>query len=239
MKITYSLYLCSVLLFLSIVSPINATQITEAVYATVTSTKGVTQVTIGDALHLFDVTYDDQSSIMHNYYVSDGSIYSTMDKNTNSSVRDYVFLSDAVFTFSDTIAELINEYGEFSATNIPTYPSWNYEARFYNNVYRTHPYLYQSTNYQTTHTGYSFHVRIPTPFAVEEDSGSGRLNLHDDDQHLYDPDFEAPYVSFGDPYAIPSSPQTSPVPEPSTILLFGLGLFGLAGVSRKKITRRT
>jgi hypothetical protein len=31
---------------------------------------------------------------------------------------------------------------------------------------------------------------------------------------------------------------TNPVPEPTTILLFGIGLLGLAGVSRKKKIRR-
>ena len=37
---------------------------------------------------------------------------------------------------------------------------------------------------------------------------------------------------------IGGSPETSPVPEPTTLVLFGAGLVGLVGVGRKKFFRK-
>jgi hypothetical protein len=75
-KVTNSFYFCYVLFFFLIVSPIHATQITESVYATVSDTSGVSELTAGTTYHVFDVTYDDQSTASHMYYL-DGTIYTT------------------------------------------------------------------------------------------------------------------------------------------------------------------
>ncbi len=60
--------------------------------------------------------------------------------------------------------------------------------------------------------------------------------------------FETNWVSFSDGLGnkvvrgsltyLSLDPPTAPVPEPSTIILLGLGLIGLAGISRKRIKRR-
>lgn len=189
----------------------NATMVTDILSATVTSISGSftgDDVKVGDYIDLFEVTYDDAGTQYTHTY--DDGTPDTIYTLPPPSTTDYTSYSDATYTFSSKIDSLHTEYGGYDAY-IVNESYVNQSESDPTNPYRHYHYLNDDMylmfgRYESTGT-LAFARLI---FFI----GEGQTNE----------------IQFGDP----SSLTREPVPEPTTMLLFGTGIVCLAGSRLRK-----
>jgi len=190
-------------------TPASADMMTSTVSATITSIDigSSSVISVGQQIDLFTVTYDDQGVIMHQFYEADGAVYRTEHLSDYPSTT---FMDDAIFTISTTVNDILTEWPN----------EWEWIA------YRD--WINQST------TG-----RID--FDVQHNSlgrfygvwnGTENTNVYAELRTFSASGQENLRILFGNPSSVITT-QASVIPEPTTMLLLGTGLLGLAGSMRK------
>jgi len=182
---------------------VQAAIFTDSVYGTVTAST-VSEVIVGETIHLFDVTYDDDPDFpLHRYNYSGFDVETTYVAEVSTQ---YDLYTDAVFILSDIMDTL---YSTYSGRDV-NISSW---ATTYHSY---HPDAW--TAYDTKGSDFYYYVA-----AMDDGSwSSGGLSF-------YGPDNGYNYLSLNSIFSTPDS-----VPVPSTILLLGSGLAGLAFYRRKR-----
>ncbi|MCD4676299.1 MAG: PEP-CTERM sorting domain-containing protein [Desulfobacula sp.] len=193
-------------LLLSGFNPASATLITKTAVATIAEITigSLTGFSVGDTIELFTVTWDDAGTEFHQFN-NDGTISHTYTKPVG-----YDFYDDIEFTLSKDFEDIVSQG---------------------NNTYQWSTYAYSGTSFpgllsfRMRHKDFGYFYGDWLLPSYQQDDRNVRFETYKSDStHNL-------YVKFSESELITTG---SEVPEPATLFLFGLGILGLAGVSRKK-----
>ncbi len=167
---------------------------------------------IGDAVSIYAV-YDDSSTEMHEY--DNNGLTDTFDLSTYPNA---VFLSDAILSFSDNLNDFIENTNGFSQG----YTSWSW-------VYKSTPTGRLNVLARLSTVSVTLSSDGPSNGLINNEEANCGISGYLSDGR-YNPIFFSSLTYSVAPY----SSDQQPIPEPTTMLLFGLGFLGVAGVSRRK-----
>lgn len=218
--------------------PVNstATPVTLSVSGEITATFGtaVPLFTVGAEISLFDVTFDDDS-LGYTVYNTDNTIRKEVSidpsytSNSSHPVEyfppgssGYTMFSDATFNFGTHLQALIDG----NPNPIPS-PNGNFDYVGYQGNVVTGTYTF--TSIFSKGFGYSLSAGLWGPDSTGTSALGGSLILVDGQGNTN----KVIWRTYIDQVII----QGAPVPEPATMLLFGLGILSFAGVNRKKGNR--
>ncbi len=160
----------------------------------------------GELVHLFDVVYDNEGTVIHSFWDSDDSVADTFQL---SDYPAYVFFDDATFTLSPIIAAAIRTYGGNDR-----------EITYMDHVQKRiesdgEPHMFYNTKHDDYHLSVGHNMG-------SSDYIYGHLRVYSDTGYTT--------VEFHEPGGIEA---TAAVPEPATMLLLGVGLVCFAGYGRR------
>lgn len=138
-------------------------------------------------------------------------------------------------TFTETMdyASIFFYNDSFVVGDNATILSFNYDLLLGADDYDDY-LLFEIDNYASVYNFFEFDPTGPTPAYFEYDISALRGEMIYLSWSLQSEDFEANTVAHV--YNIDLTTQeTPPVPEPSTFILFGIGILGLARIGRKKL----
>ena len=200
--------LLTVFLILNLTGTAGAFLVTQTMTATLSSVNpsDLTGLTMGETYEIFTVVYDNEGTVMHEFYYSNDEIYRTY--NLPQPIVDYDFYSDAVFTFSDELSSAIANY-----TGAPPLDTW-YSIVYHNSAnYYNFGYYYENISiYGSWNPNPMYNSGIGF-FGFLNNDGWNTVSLAS--------------WSLSDPIPV------APVSEPTTILLLGSGIVGLIGFRRR------
>ena len=195
----------AILLLLCVSASSTAAIINQTISARITAVTGsIPDTQLWNTINIFSIEYDDTSTVMHEYY---DDPYGDIAYTYDTSINtQFEMYADATITLAPYFVDLRSTYGGYD----------DFDRHYMNVSKKKDAY------------GGEFYVRY-----VEDDlivwmnlylsgSGSGTFEVRDGDTTKHEVYFDR------------VSMTVNPVPIPSTMLLLGFGILGLAGVNRRK-----
>lgn len=188
------------LVMLIVCGSANAAVITESIWGEIEVAPEPESALMGQRVHLFDVTYDNQGTYYTSYLTATGQV-----RTTDRISSGITYMDDAEFVLSPFVTDIFTRYGGYD-------PSFFYYSRAYGNDYFDEFGYYKG--------GVNLWTRFNTSGLTD-----GQLRVWKD---------SATQTYFDFKLLERSDVVSASVPEPSTLLLFCIGLLGFASAGRKR-----